>query len=96
MKKNNISDELMVRFYCGDVTGEEIKKVLLAAEQDPDLMEEIKIMTSISDDLDKIRAGLRGERTIFSIQPSYVIPMMRMAAQNKSFATSDCVVRCEH
>ena len=96
MKRNNISDELMVRFYCGNATGKEIKKVLLAAEHDPDLMEEIKIMTSISDDLEKIRTDLRGERIIFSMQPSYVIPMMRMAAQNKLRATSDCVVRCEY
>ena len=99
MKRNNISDELMVRFYCGDVTGEEIKKVLLTAEHDSDLMEEIKIMTSISDDLEKIRADLKKEKIrtarIISIQPSYV-PMTQKAAQNKSFATSDCVVRCEH
>lgn len=55
MKKTKITNELMSRFYTGDVTGEEFKKVLLAAEHDPDLKEEIEIMTSISDDLSKIR-----------------------------------------
>ena len=50
-----ISDELMSRFYTGDVTGEELKMVLLAAERDPDLKEEIEIMTSIYDDLSKIK-----------------------------------------
>ena len=52
---NMISDELMSRFYTGDVTGEELKMVLLAAERDPDLKEEIEIMTSIYDDLSKIK-----------------------------------------
>ena len=41
----------MSRFYAGDVTGEEFKMVLLAAEHDPDLKEEIEIMTSICDKL---------------------------------------------
>ena len=52
---NMISDELMDRFYSGNVTGEEIKMVLLAAEHDPNLKEEIEIMTSISGELSNIR-----------------------------------------
>ena len=55
MKNNKITNELMSRFYAGDVTGEEFKMVLMAADQDPDLKEEIEIMSSISDKLSNIR-----------------------------------------
>ena len=48
--KSNISNELITRFHCGDVSAEEFKEVLLAAEQDPDLKEEIAIMSSLADD----------------------------------------------
>lgn len=99
--KNNISNELMARFHCGDVSAEEFKEVLLAAEQDSDLKEEIAIMASLADDLAELKADLSEEMSnsnakIISIQPSYV-PMMLKAAQNKNLmAIGDCVVRCEH
>ena len=99
--KNNISNELMTRFHCGDVSAEEFKEVLLAAEQDSDLKEEIAIMASLADDLAELKADLSEEMSnsnakIISIQPSYV-PMMLKAAQNKNLmAIGDCVVRCEH
>ena len=99
--KNKISDELMTRFHCGDVSAEEFKEVLHAAEQDSDLKEEIAIMASLSDDLAELKADLSEDFSspnakIISIQPSYV-PMMLKAAQNKDLkATGDCVVRCEH
>jgi len=100
MGTKHISNKLKMRFFSGNVTGKEIKEVLLAAELDPDLKEEIEIMTSISGDLKKIQADLTKELSekakIISIQPSYV-PMMLKAAQNKNLkATGDCVVRCEH
>lgn len=100
MGTKHISNKLKMRFFSGNVTGKEIKEVLLAAELDPDLKEEIEIMTSISGDLKKIQADLTKELSekakIISIQPSYV-PMMLKAAQNKDLkAASDCVVRCEH
>ena len=91
----------MTRFHCGDVSAEEFKEVLLAAEQDPDLKEEIAIMASLADDIAELKADLSEEYSssdtgIISIQPSYV-PMMLKAAQNKNLkATGDCVVRCEH
>ena len=56
--KNNISNELMTRFHCGDVSAEEFKEVLLAAEQDSDLKEEIAIMASLADDLAELKADL--------------------------------------
>ena len=99
--KNNISNELMARFHCGDVSAEEFKEVLLAAEQDSDLKEEIAIMASLADALAELKADLSEEMSnsnakIISIQPSYV-PMMLKAAQNKNLmAIGDCVVRCEH
>lgn len=100
MGTKHISNKLKMRFFSGNVTGKEIKEVLLAAELDPDLKEEIEIMTSISGDLKKIQADLTKELSekakIISIQPSYV-PMMLKAAQNKDLkAAGDCVVRCEH
>ena len=91
----------MTRFHCGDVSAEEFKEVLLAAEQDSDLKEEIAIMASLADDLAELKADLSEEMSnsnakIISIQPSYV-PMMLKAAQNKNLmAIGDCVVRCEH
>ena len=99
--KNKISNELMTRFHCGDVSAEEFKEVLLAAEQDPDLKEEIAIMASLADDIAVLKADLSKEMSIskakiISIQPAYIRPMLK-AAQNKNLkAASDCVVRCEH
>ena len=89
--KNNISNELMTRFHCGDVSAEEFKEVLLAAEQDSDLKEEIAIMASLADDLAELKADLSEEipnsnAKIISIQPSYV-PMMLKAAQNMNLRT---------
>ena len=55
MKKNKISNEIMTRFYKGKASGEEIKMVLMAAENDPYLREEIEIMSSIYDQLADIR-----------------------------------------
>ena len=100
MGTKHISNELKMRFFSGNVTGKEIKEVLLAAELDPDLKEEIEIMTSISGDLEKIQANLTKELSekakIISFQPSYIRPMLK-AAQNKNLkAAADCVVRCEH
>ena len=95
MKKNKISNEIMTRFYKGKASGEEIKMVLMAAEHDPDLMEEIEIMSSISDDLANLRIKAPSAK-IIAIQPAYIRPMLK-AAQNKDLkAASDCVVRCEH
>ena len=45
----------MSRFYTGNLTGDEFKMVLMAAEKDPELREEIEIMSSISDQLMDIR-----------------------------------------
>jgi len=100
MGTKHISNKLKMRFFSGNVTGKEIKDVLLAAELDPDLKEEIEIMTSISGDLEKIQANLTKELSekakIISFQPSYIRPMLK-AAQNKNLkAAADCVVRCEH
>ena len=100
MGTKHISNKLKMRFFSGNVTGKEIKEVLLAAELDPDLKEEIEIMTSISGDLEKIQADLTKELSekakIISFQPSYIRPMLK-AAQNKNLkAAADCVVRCEH
>lgn len=98
MKKNKITNELMSRFYAGDVTGEEFRMILTAAEQDSDLREEIEIMSSIYDDLTNLHIKRKDAPSakIIAIQPSY-IPMMLKAAQNKDLkAASDCVVRCEH
>ena len=100
MGTKHISNELKMRFFSGDVTGKEIKEVLLAAELNPDLREEIEIMTSISDDLKKINLDLADKLSnkakILSIQPAYIRPLLK-AAQNKDLkAASDCVVRCEH
>ena len=100
METKHISNKLKMRFFSGNVTGKEIKEVLLAAELDPDLKEEIEIMTSISGDLEKIQANLTKELSekakIISFQPSYIRPMLK-AAQNKNLkAAADCVVRCEH
>ena len=44
MAKQRITNELMSRFYAGKATGEETEMILLAAEQNPDLKEEIEIM----------------------------------------------------
>ena len=99
--KNNISNELMTRFHCGDVSAEEFKKVLMAAEQDPDLEEEIAIMASLADDIADLKADLSKEISnsqtkVIAIQPAYIQPMLK-AAQNKDLkAASDCVVRCEY
>ena len=99
--KNKISNELMTRFHCGDVSAEEFKKVLLAAEQDSGLKEEIAIMASLADDIAGLKADLNEESSNFnakliSIQPSYV-PMMLKAAQNRNLkAVGDCAVRCEY
>ena len=98
MKKNIINNELMSRFYTGDVTGDEFKMVLMAADKDPDLREEIEIMSSISDQLMDIRVRRADyhQAKIIAIQPAYIRPMLK-AAQNKDLkAASDCVVRCEH
>lgn len=96
-----ISDELMSRFYAGDVTGEEFKKVLLAAEHDPDLKEEIEIMTSISDDLSKIKIKREdvSNATIVSML-SEPLTIYALAAQSREYgkdmkAPNDCVVQCE-
>lgn len=98
--KSNISNELITRFHCGDVSAEEFKEVLLAAEQDPDLKEEIAIMSSLADDIAELKADLADKLSekakIIAIQPAYIRPMLK-AAQNKDLkAASDCVVRCEH
>ena len=92
----------MSRFYAGDVTGEEFKMVLLAAENDPDLKEEIEIMTSISDKLPDIRMEKEDKPVskAISMRAEY-LPMYRLAAQSKGYghdmkAPNDCVVRCEH
>ena len=88
----------MSRFYTGDVTGDEFKMVLMAADKDPDLREEIEIMSSISDQLMDIRVRRADyhQAKIIAIQPAYIRPMLK-AAQNKDLkAASDCVVRCEH
>ena len=93
MSKYNFPPELMARFYEGNTTAEETMIILHAAKEDAELKEEIEFMLSFPEDLmEEPYSRLK----IISIQPSYVIPMMRMAAQNKSFATSDCVVRCEY
>ena len=99
--KSIISDELITRFHCGDVSAEEFKEVLLAAEMDSELKEEIAIMASLSDSLSELKDELSQEMShintrIISIQPTYV-PMVLKAAQNKDLkAIGDCVVRCEH
>ena len=109
---NMISDELMARFYSGDVTGEELKYILLAAEHNPDLREEIEIMTSISDELFDIRLrrddnpsakiiGINEEKTtsdtgVIPIQPKYIDFTLKVAKNKDLKAASDCVVRCEH
>ncbi len=100
MKKNKITNELMSRFYAGDVTGEEFKMVLMAAEQDPDLMEEIEIMSSISDKLSNIRVIREGAKIVsFNEQPVLMaaepefedqsqvayLQMWRLAAQSKVY-----------
>ena len=95
MSKYNFPPELMARFYEGNTTAEETMTILHAAKEDAELKEEIEFMLSFPEDLME-EPYSRLKAKIFSIQPSYVIPMMRMVAQNKSFATSDCVVRCEH
>ena len=99
--KNKISNELMTRFHCGDVSAEEFKEVLLAAEQDPDLKEEIAIMASLADDIAVLKADLSKEMSIskakiISIQPDYIQPMLKVAQNKDLKAASDCVVRCEH
>ena len=99
--KNNISNKLMTRFHCGEVSAEEFKEVLMAAELNPDLKEEIAIMASIADDIAELKADLNKEMSnssakIIAIQPAYIRPMLK-AAQNKDLkAASDCVVHCEH
>ena len=55
MEKIKINNELMSRFYTGNVSAEEFQMILLAAEHDPDLKEEIRIISSISDKLLDIR-----------------------------------------
>ena len=74
---NMISDELMDRFYSGNVTGEEIKMVLLAAEHDPNLKEEIEIMTSISGELSNIRVKREdiSEAKVISLSNEESYPM---------------------
>ncbi len=100
MGTKHISNKLKMRFFSGDVTGKEIKEVLLAAELNPDLREEIDIMASLSDDLKKIHTDLADKLSdkaqIIAIQPAYIRPMLK-AAQNKDLkAASDCVVQCEY
>lgn len=91
----------MSRFYTGDVTGDEFKMVLMAAEHDPDLMEEIEIMTSISDQLANIRIKRKAAPTP-TIDPTRAeyLPIYKLAAESKKYgsdmiAPNDCVVRCE-
>ena len=97
MSKYNISEELMARFYEGETTPSETMMILKAAKEDPELKAEIDIIMSIPAEMTDIRISKDDESSsakIISIQPSF-LPMMLKAAQNKAFATSDCVVRCE-
>lgn len=105
MDKQRITNELMSRFYAGKATGEETKMILLAAEQDPNLKEEIEIMMSISDKLANIhiskeRAQKVSTANVISMTAAH-LPMYELAAKSREYghdmkAPNDCVVRCEH
>lgn len=92
MAKQRITNELMSRFYAGKATGEETEMILLAAEQNPDLKEEIEIMMSISNKLADIH--ISKERTqkvspanVISMTATY-LPMYRLAVKAESMVTT--------
>lgn len=100
MEKIKINNELMSRFYTGNVSAEEFQMILLAAEHDPDLKEEIRIMSSISDKLLDIRIEKKPAAKVVSMTSQH-LPTYALAAQSKKYgndmkAPNDCVVRCEH
>ena len=104
MDKQRLTNELMSRFYAGKATGEETKMILLAAEQDTDLKEEIEIMMSISDKLANIhiskeRAQKVSTANVISMTAAH-LPMYELAAKSREYghdmkAPNDCVVRCQ-